>query len=780
MDELKNMKIWVCFKLSYSEGKAKKIPVSVTGGKTGTSKEYKETWVTYSEAANAAKRNHFAGVMFIVPEGYAFIDIDHHSPEDPFVREIISTFNTYAEVSFSGNGIHLYCKCDSAGMPATGSENHERRLDSRYYVKNPHNDLEIYIGGLTNRGAVFTGKVIKGYEKVRNCTESLLTVLNRYMLRPEPAAMTPSPQCRDACTVSPDDIALAICRQKNGEKFRELYYYGNTSSYKSHSEADLALCSMIAFRVGPDEAVIDQVFRKSALYREKWERRDYRTSTIKAGISSCHGTFYTAPSQTRCESPEPGQSKPPAVRDTLKHIAARPPFILENKYGEYVSAPLLAKYIRETERFILVRDGGKQSLMVFVYEKQAGCYRYYSKDMMYGLIKRPVIHYCENLLKMQTISEAYLNLTTDINYISQDDLNADEDLINFMNCTVRISDHEISVVPHSPDVLSTIQIPCNWIVDPIPTPVFDDYLTTLTGNDEDVMNLLLEVLGVCISNVKGWRMKKALFLVGDGDTGKSVLKSLAERLLGKGNYIGIDLREIEARFGTGTIYGTRLAGSSDMGFMSVEELRTFKKITGGDALFAEFKSQQGFTFVYNGFLWFCTNQLPRFGGDDGQWVYDRIMVVNCPNVIPKDKQDKDLLNKLYAERDGIIQKAVFALQNVIRNGYRFSEPRSILDARRSYVKTNSTIISFIDECMEKRESEDSCTTGVIYNVYCEWCRYNNKGFSKSSREFRKVLAEYLGVNTDELISHKRGGNYYPLTLTSEAKNQYRHIINRSL
>ena len=71
-------------------------------------------------------------------------------------------------------------------------------------------------------------------------------------------------------------------------------------------------------------------------------------------------------------------------------------------------------------------------------------------------------------------------------------------------------------------------------------------------------------------------MKKALFLVGQGDTGKSQLKSLVERLLGRGN-----LKEIESRFGTGAVYGTRLAGSSDMSLLSVDELKTFKKMTGG-------------------------------------------------------------------------------------------------------------------------------------------------------------------------------------------------------
>ena len=60
-----------------------------------------------------------------------------------------------------------------------------------------------------------------------------------------------------------------------------------------------------------------------------------------------------------------------------------------------------------------------------------------------------------------------------------------------------------------------------------------------------------------------------------------------ERLLGRGNFIGIDLKEIESRFGTGAVYGTRLAGSSDMSFLSVDEPKTFKKMTGGDSLFAE-------------------------------------------------------------------------------------------------------------------------------------------------------------------------------------------------
>ena len=36
--------------------------------------------------------------------------------------------------------------------------------------------------------------------------------------------------------------------------------------------------------------------------------------------------------------------------------------------------------------------------------------------------------------------------------------------------------------------------------------------------------------------------------------------------------------------------------------MTVDELKTFKKITGGDSLFAEFKGQQAFEYTYSGLL----------------------------------------------------------------------------------------------------------------------------------------------------------------------------------
>lgn len=748
MQELMDMKIWFPWRYVIDkDGKVKKLPFAASGGATGTDETYSSTWVIYDEAVSAKNNFHAAGVGFKLPEGYFFLDIDHRKLTDPLVQTLLARFDSYAEHSVSGGGIHIYGRCDLSKLPTYIDVNGKVRLDKQFYQKNSKIDLELYVGGITNRFAAYTGNIIND-KPLRECTAAVLTTLDKNMRRKEKAKYSAK---RDGDRAY-FDIVCNLRKQKNGYKFKKLYDEGDISGYGSHSEADAALCAMIAFRTGPDPTAIDGIFRSSALYREKWEREDYREATINAGIDACHGIFH---------------------KSRMEH----PYFIkFHEQTGEsYVSVPLLAKYVREHLRYVLVRDNGRQSLMKYVYEN--GCYRLYADNMLMGIIKQYIADYDEELVRMGIVSETLQHITTDLNYVSQDELNADEDLINFRNGLLRITADNAILVPHSPDILSTIQIPCNWAGRETPTPVFDRYMHTLTDGDKAIEHLLLEFIGVCISNIKGWRMKKALFLVGDGDTGKSQLKSLVERLLGKGNFIGIDLKEIEARFGTGAIYGTRLAGSSDMSFLSVDELKTFKKITGGDSLYAEFKGQQAFEFTYNGLLWFCMNRLPKFGGDDGKWVYDRIMVVRCPNVIPKDKQDKTLLDKMYAERDGIVYKAVKALQTVIANGYIFSEPDSVSLAREQYMSENNTVISFYEECMCKRSGgkfNDSATTSRIYDVYRAWCYDNNNGFAKTAKEFRETLASHLGCTFKEMTVHTNKGTYYKnLTLTIEAKEQYK-------
>ena len=758
MQELKNRKLWLCWNYVVREGKKTKVPCTVTGGSCGTDEKYASTWVTYDEAKAAVAEHGFSGIGIIIPKDMFFLDIDHKAVEDPFVQMLLMRFNSYAELSVSKEGVHILGTYDISRIPTRTDENGRIRLDRRFYMKNHNNGLELYLGGLTNRFAVVTEDIIQD-EPLVDCTQAILTTLEKDMRRKTGKAGATEDDATQKRTLQRtgddkvDQIIQALRKQANGKKFSMLFDRGDISQYgEDDSAADCALCSLIAFRTGDDPLLIDAIFRQSALMRDKWERGDYRELTINAALEACNGASH-------------------------RSVMPAPPFIKFDPHGfASVSVPLLARYCREHLEYLIVRDNATGGTLKYLYED--GCFRQQSNDMFMGVIKGFIAAYDEELVRMGPVNEVLQHLVTDLGTLTVADLNSHEHLVNFSNGMLDLSaEPGEPLYPHDPDYLSTIRIPCEWHGIATSTPVFDSYLDTLTDGNEGRKRLLLEFLGALISNVKGWRMKKALFLHGDGNTGKSVLKSLAERIVGRGNFIGIDLADIEARFGTSTLYGRRLAGSSDMSFVTVSELKTFKKCTGGDSLFAEFKGMNAFEFVYDGLLWFCMNRLPKFGGDDGTWVYDRIICIPCDNVIPLAEQDKLLLDKLYEEREGIVYKAITAFRGVIQNGFRFTEPPEVIEARKAYRHTNNTVIAFFDECMTTRPEgkiSDMCTTGRVYKVYKAWCKDNNNGYAKTAREFRETLATHLGSTFAEMtVRYGKGGNFYKdLTLTDIAKGEY--------
>lgn len=457
-----------------------------------------------------------------------------------------------------------------------------------------------------------------------------------------------------------------------------------------------------------------------------------------------------------------------------------PPYIFEkcDKNGEFlcycVSCPLLAEFIRQNSSYIFVRDKATDFARCYWYEN--GYYKIISDNELKGIIKKHITDFDITLLKMREVTEVFNDLMSDRRFVNEDELNADENVINFHNGLLYLD--TLQLREHTPEIYSTIQIPCNWNPEQSAekgAPVFTDFLNTFTGGDEEKQKFLLQYMGVCLSNISGYRMKKSLFMVGKGNTGKSQLKALTEKLLGYGNSAAIDLSELEQRFGTSKIYGKRLSGSSDMSYVSVNELKVFKQITGGDNIFAEFKNKPAFEFVYKGMLWYCTNKLPKFGGDRGDWVYDRIITLRCDNVIPPEKQDKRLLDKMYAEREAIVYMAVMGAKEVLENGLRFDIPADCLAEGEQYKKENSPVALFYEECCEMRKSDsfdDNCTTKKMYDVFRAWCMDNNSGYSLTNQAFKKELSEMLNVDIKSLVKRTKTNTFYTFTLTTQSKRDY--------
>ena len=542
-----------------------------------------------------------------------------------------------------------------------------------------------------------------------------------------------------------DAIVSKLRSRPDGRTFAMLFEDGDCPDCGSKQEQDLALCKMIASET-IDAELIAAVFKESGCYREKvWSKNGYGDSIIQQAITAVKAS----------------KGIPNFIIQTVK----------KDKLVEKVSAPMLAQWVRDHVIYRIVRDGATQTISIYLYEN--GVYSEIDSNLFKGIIKEPVEKYNPLLVDMKYIDETYKQLITDRTYYESKLLNADFNIINFENGILSLD--TMKLVSHSPDYMTTIQIPSKWVDKESDTPVFDKYLDTLTNGDKALQKLLLQYMGVCLSNIPGYLLKKFLILYGEGNTGKSQLKRLLEMLLGSKNCCPIGLDKLESEFGPINLRHKRLAGSADMNYVSVKELSTLKSMTGSDSIFANRKGQTPVSFVYTGLFWFCANRLPKFGGDDGPWVFARICPVYCGNVIPEAEQDKLLLEKMYAEREGIIYKAVQALLEVIENGYKLDEPQSVIDARATYSKDNSIVSEFVNDCLEESgtlPASECSSVNEIYRIFTLWCKSNNNNHTLSKKDFKNGLARHFSTDEDKLYTRVSKGMIITGYTLSKAADYY--------
>jgi hypothetical protein len=87
-----------------------------------------------------------------------------------------------------------------------------------------------------------------------------------------------------------EEILEIVNSAKNAAKFEALWS-GDIHGYPSHSEADQALISLLAF-YSQDEEQLDRLYRRSGLCRQKWlDRPDYRRRTITRALSNLSKTY---------------------------------------------------------------------------------------------------------------------------------------------------------------------------------------------------------------------------------------------------------------------------------------------------------------------------------------------------------------------------------------------------------------------------------------------------------------------------------------------------------
>ena len=292
--ELKDKRQWVCYIMPFNpqKGKPDKIPIN-PHTLWGARSNDPNTWGSFQEAieqiGKIGRSKDETGKIIsspIVGPGFMFndngivgTDFDHcivDGKMDPWVAGWIQRFNSYVEFSPSDTGVHILC-----------------------YGKLPGKSIKLDVAEIYEKGRFFTvtGKgPPRPLCEAQQAIDDLYTELSRMRAEENEAKKSKNTIVTpiDTPTLEDAEIIEKARNSKNGANFSALWE-GDISGYKSQSEADLALCSHLAFWTQKDQTQMDQLFRQSGLMREKWDRPQagstYGKITIEAAIDSCREVY---------------------------------------------------------------------------------------------------------------------------------------------------------------------------------------------------------------------------------------------------------------------------------------------------------------------------------------------------------------------------------------------------------------------------------------------------------------------------------------------------------
>ena len=318
--ELKAVPNWVMFNLEHraNQPKPAKVPYQPSGYHAKANDP--STWNPFETCQEAVSK--FDGIGFEFAPPYIGVDLDKcRDPEtgalEEWAQDVISHLDSYTELSPSGTGVHIIVK----GILPPGG----RRLGP----------FEMYS---ESRFFTMTGEHLAGTPTAVNERTDVLAEIHQALFppvdRPEvPSAPVPS-NLRD------EEILKKASTSANGKRFDALWRGDWQAIYPSQSEADEALCCMLAFWTSKDSLRIDQLFRQSGLYRPKWDREDYRSRTIEHAVNRTE-TSYSAPT-CQGDSPTPVPAKTSAL-DLLALIESQPPESFDRQEVSYLVEPEVPK-----------------------------------------------------------------------------------------------------------------------------------------------------------------------------------------------------------------------------------------------------------------------------------------------------------------------------------------------------------------------------------------------------------------------------------------------------
>lgn len=737
--ELRELNQWGIYKRSWNEqrGKWSKKPYDPFTGELGSSTN-ESKWSDFKTALSAVSTFNADGLAFYFKPPYIGIDLDdigddlerylQGDVENNLVYVFMNSTKTYSEISMSGKGIHIIGK---AAIPG------ERRRKG---------NVEMYTEG---RFFAITGNFFGNNEEINEIPEIQMNFLYKRYLENETVIKQDFSKSNwsDGNDLSVNEIIQTAVNSSAGNRFRLFMDGGWEKIYDSQSEADLAFANDLAFWTAGDFQKMDEIFRMSSLFRDKYDQKRGKTTygigLLNKAISENTNHYTGKKTADDYFLSIPGitvdENKPTKFYSYDDTGNAERYLDLFGSFTKYSYVNKCWYFYNgknwEQDNIGAVRKWVDQTIEIFKNEPVS-----IPKDATEDE-EKAYIEAKEKHLRRSRNNAGKEAMTRELKHqvaILPEEFDSDDMLFNAQNGYLDLSngilyEHDISKM--------FTRISNAEYTDKSDCPRWKLFLEQIFDNNTELIRYIQKAVGYSMS--ASIREQVMFILFGNGRNGKSVFLDIISEIMGS-YAMGMQASSLMVKQGGSSghnediarLNGARLVTSSEPNEGVRMDEGLIKQLTGGDKVSASYKGGHMFDYKPKYKIWLATNHKPIIrGNDDGIWR--RLPLIPFTVQIPLDKVDKNLKEKLMRELPGIFNWAVEGCLMWQREG--LNPPADIQKATMEYRKEMDIIGAFIDECCETGPGYSIGATD-LFKAYDKWARdMNEHPFSQT--QFGKKAAD---------------------------------------
>ncbi len=699
--ELKLLPQFVLWKAIFNEQRKKfdKIPYQLNGSRASSTDP--ATWGTfdsiYKEYEESGK---YDGIGFVLTknDNYVCVDIDNLKSVhelDELASEVVNM--SYSEISPSGQGVHVWFR---------------HLLDkTRHKNRDEKTNYEIYSDG---RFMTITGENLNSLP-INTGGDKLDKFLDKVVKREHPQVSNAQQNNNSGKAVLPESeiVRIASNSPKTGDRFKSFLYGGWEAKYNNdHSSADMAFFNDLAFWCNCDTQMMEKIYRKSSLMRDKFDRLQngttYGNEQIMKAVSECANTF--SPPKGDEMKKDWWRSNGNGTRSFLHQILAKE---VMNKYSivRYPS-PHSDLYYFNPKKGIYEQDRSGRQIN--------GIIRNFDEELKNGQVKETSNYIQDMSPVISKINENYIALKNGI--------------LNFTTFELEPFNHEVFI---------TQKVPVAYNPNAYDAFVESTINKVSQGHRASIENI--KEIFACVL-YPGVLVPKIHYLLGrSAHNGKSSILNLIHQTFNKegGSISAVTPQKLaSSTFAGASLYGKLANIVDDNPESLIEDSGLLKTIVTGGFAEIEKKGRDSETVRLSTTMIIASNQFPNLN-ESGNAINRRLNIIPFDHNFSLDDdclpdEESMRLTSSVSANEYVLKLAVDTLKRMMSDpsADKLTPNDKVHEAATAFAEYNDPAADFFHEFNEQYFNDVRGTRAI--KDYEDWCK-ENRIPPMDTKKFKEVV-----------------------------------------